>query len=663
MSYRSPSPFAPENAYAQPPSANQIAAGSVTYTTSTGPDGRTVYHPFKAVPASYQTPNGVVSGIQWVPAETTQILPAGAQPATADFTASWNRSGYLSKDDQKALKGWQKEEDKRRRKEEKESAKRLRDKDRRDREEVELRKAREMDFVAHERRKSFNAGQASPMAFPPGGASPGPGYPATAYTAIGGMGNNPAGGIYGPTPSAPTIPGYNRERKYSNSGVGGLDQQFNDMNMREHAERERKLSNSAMGRPRKYSMNEPDRTRRISGNLGDRPGAYGNPPGGYPPAGAPYPGASPNMRPVSPFMPGGAPSGYPAAPSAYPPSPRPGVAEPYPRSTTPFGPGGPQTYPRGHVLEGQPIQPRSRATTPIPGAIPGAGPPGAGGYGAFPQPTIPPSPRMPNSVAFPGGPQQQPQQQLAVPEGFSRPMNAAQPYTPFDTMKILDLDDFLEHLPRMPLVLQTHDVLHEDWIRLVSDLALAWAGKLPADPTRRPAKRSTLAADLIDLWNASFFFARGVELVLYKGRERRTGPRAGLADLPSHADDDDSSSSSSESSESESDDDEDRYAAGGYGGYGRPPQTVEMIEARRRRRERKAEKRRRRKERKQRRKAKARGNRYSLYLTCIPPGGQAGMGLAHGHGHGPGTPANMLPGGGSSYPGMMGTPSSMVGGY
>jgi hypothetical protein len=57
--------------------------------------------------------------------------------------------------------------------------------------------------------------------------------------------------------------------------------------------------------------------------------------------------------------------------------------------------------------------------------------------------------------------------QLAAPEGFSRPINAAQPYTPFETMKIQDMDDFLEHVPRMPLVLQPHDVYHEDWTRLM----------------------------------------------------------------------------------------------------------------------------------------------------------------------------------------------------
>jgi hypothetical protein len=69
---------------------------------------------------SYQTPTGIVSGIQWVPAEATHVLPQGAQPASAvsvaptfgvylelissqEFSGSWNR-GYLGKDDK--LKEW-----------------------------------------------------------------------------------------------------------------------------------------------------------------------------------------------------------------------------------------------------------------------------------------------------------------------------------------------------------------------------------------------------------------------------------------------------------------------------------------------------------------------------------------------------------------------------
>lgn len=74
---------------------------------------------------SYQTPSGVVTGIQWVPAEATHLLPTGAQPANAvgvvivqlkiyadrtdlvlkDFAASWNR-GHLTREDEKALKHW-----------------------------------------------------------------------------------------------------------------------------------------------------------------------------------------------------------------------------------------------------------------------------------------------------------------------------------------------------------------------------------------------------------------------------------------------------------------------------------------------------------------------------------------------------------------------------
>jgi len=93
-----PQPFSP-------PGGGQISPGSITYTTSQDRDGRIVYHPFKAVTASYQTPQGVVHGIQWVPAEATQILPAGAMPANAEFAASWNR-GQLSRDEEKQIKQW-----------------------------------------------------------------------------------------------------------------------------------------------------------------------------------------------------------------------------------------------------------------------------------------------------------------------------------------------------------------------------------------------------------------------------------------------------------------------------------------------------------------------------------------------------------------------------
>jgi len=56
---------------------------------------------------------------------------------------------------------------------------------------------------------------------------------------------------------------------------------------------------------------------------------------------------------------------------------------------------------------------------------------------------------------------------LSPPDGFSRPANLAQSYTFFDTMKIQDMDDFYDNMPRMPKVLVPHDVYHEDWIRFI----------------------------------------------------------------------------------------------------------------------------------------------------------------------------------------------------
>lgn len=158
-------------------------------------------------------------------------------------------------------------------------------------------------------------------------------------------------------------------------------------------------------------------------------------------------------------------------------------------------------------------------------------------------------------------------------------------------------------------------------------MSLAWSGKLPVpDYARdgRAPKRTTLTADLIDLWNTSFFLKRGVEVVLFKGRERRSGRGAGTVelhlpgfdDLASYSDD-----SEDEDDSSEDDSDlEDRYRYGG-GAYGRgvEAQLAELQEAKRLRKERKrAEKRRRKQEKKQRRKQKEAERKYALYITCVP---------------------------------------------
>jgi hypothetical protein len=228
-----------------------------------------------------------------------------------------------------------------------------------------------------------------------------------------------------------------------------------------------------------------------------------------------------------------------------------------------------------------------------------------------------------------GGGSEQP---IAVPEAFSRPINRAVTFTPFELTKVQDMDDFLEAPPRMPPVLQTHDVMRDEWARLMNvsvsfrsiqgsdtvlwqDLSLAWLGKLPLPGGARQPKKSALVMDLLDLWNAQFFVARGAELVLYKGRERKTGRGAGRPEmrLP-RLDDSDSEDDTESSEDSESENDYANHGGsrmsqyGAYGGYGREQDAEKRY--------RKEEKKRRARERKQRKKEMAK--KYTLYMAYVP---------------------------------------------
>ncbi|KAF8138682.1 hypothetical protein EV363DRAFT_539850 [Boletus edulis] len=683
-----PQPFSP-------PPGGQIQAGTVTYTTSTGPDGQLIYHPFKAVPARYQTPQGVIQGIQWVPAETTQILPAGATPANAEFAASWNR-GYLTREDESALEKWQKAEEKRRKKEEKSSIRRLSKQFDKDMQEVELRAARDREIQTRERRRSFY-GDTPPVYGPPGSAYGAYAHSPSAASSVdldrkfseldierdvkysSRQRNSTSGGdrtsVYGPPPpgsvySSPVAtyqqpvasgyPGagsspYNRAASpfrppttYTSSpnprpqevssypgGPDPIARAASPFARQEPIARAASpygrppvepiaRASSPYGRPpvepiaraaSPYGMNQPPYSARAPSSPYGRPpvepiarasSPYGRPPVepiaraaspygmNQPPYSARAPSSPYGRPPVEPISRAASPYGmsqpsYSArAPSPVPPSRAPPRStSPFPRAPSPYGGGANSTvYPPGHVLEGQAFS-RSRAPSPMPGG------PGV---------TFSTSSRMPS---VPGGPEQQ----LPAPEAFSRPANAAQSYTPFNTMKIQEMEQFYDQIPRMPLVLETHDVYHQDWIRFMNDLALAWAGNMPIPEFSRgpQPKRSTLVADLIDLWNASFFLTRRVEVVLYKGRERRSGANAGAIDynLPSLNPD---LSSDSSSSDSESEPELDRF-----GGYSRG---VDSAESRRRRKE---EKRRRRKEKKLRKKAKELEKAYVLYLTYLHP--------------------------------------------
>lgn len=156
---------------------------------------------------------------------------------------------------------------------------------------------------------------------------------------------------------------------------------------------------------------------------------------------------------------------------------------------------------------------------------------------------------------------------------------------------------------------------------------MAWSGKLPVpeySADGRAPKRTVLAADLIDLWNTSFFFKRGVEVVLFKGRERRSGRGAGSVELHLPGFDDILDVSDTDSSSSDSDTDDDDYDRSRYGAYGgaygsrQSSQMAELAEARRLRREKKKlDKKRRKQEKKQRKKQKEAERTYALYVTCV----------------------------------------------
>ncbi|KIY48128.1 hypothetical protein FISHEDRAFT_73951 [Fistulina hepatica ATCC 64428] len=96
--YRPSTPAAPMQPPAMSPQTGAptsitVEPGASTYTTSVrsffdfNPDtvneeGRMLYHPFKAIPASYRINGQIVSGIQWVPTEA-QIIPEGTHPGAS----------------------------------------------------------------------------------------------------------------------------------------------------------------------------------------------------------------------------------------------------------------------------------------------------------------------------------------------------------------------------------------------------------------------------------------------------------------------------------------------------------------------------------------------------------------------------------------------------
>ena len=706
-------------------------AGAITYTTSHTSDGKVVYHPYKAVPATYQTPSGAVSGIQWIPMDPTPIMPAGGVPAGTDFAASWARGGSeMTKEQEKQHKEWQRSEEKRRKKEESSARGSLAQMQQRS-------QSTSAVPTAASYASAYVPAPTSPYAPPVGGFSP----ESKRKSYVGGAGGYPgsATNIYASTgrPRSPFAP--------------GAGQDTNGPPRSPYAA-QAPIPRSPYAGAGVLAGERPKSPYYAGAAAAERPKSpyYGGMGGG--PAGGIYSSATAGVeRPRSPYAPAplslsgdkprtpipGSPSGlglgqlpqgqtgfasyaqpYGQTPGAgdlerkfcemqpfererrvsasVPPhtsyatyTPTSASQAPRPHSRGPsgsftnspvVGPSGVYVYPRGHTMEGHPVP---GMPPPPPGVSVGTSYNGGGAghsserggmgtiMGGVPVPFPASHGALPHSQAaspllggggLPGGEYGHGhgatnglEPRFSEPEGFSRPINAAQSYLPFDAMRITHLDDLTtgRALPKMPLVLQMHDVYPEDWSRLITDLALAWAGRLPTAPSANGAAvhRATLSADLIDLWNNSFFSPRSVEMVLYRGRERRSGPPhlLGVKDiiLPEGGSDDSESSGSDDDTDSEDGDNDDdpRFAGRKQGPYGVPGGYFANSEEERRarKREKQKEKKRLRKERRKRRKEA--GRAWAVYLMYRPTSG-AGVGgaavpsvhhaAAHGHGHGHG---------------------------
>jgi len=200
------------------------------------------------------------------------------------------------------------------------------------------------------------------------------------------------------------------------------------------------------------------------------------------------------------------------------------------------------------------------------------------------------------------------------PDAFSRHPSQAVQYTYFDPIAILHNLNYLEDkLPPLPNVLTPHDVYWEDWEECLEEISRAWLSKRVDG-----RKRSKLVARILDVWNSFFFVPRGVELVLFKGAQRRSGPQNGAYD-PVFGGIDDTTSDDSDSDSVISDSDYDQ-SFGYYWNdkrYGNDPWMMNTKEAKRARREAHRRKQKEKRRRSRSRHAVSRDQPYRLVLTCL----------------------------------------------
>ncbi|KAL5530446.1 hypothetical protein ACEPAF_6704 [Sanghuangporus sanghuang] len=579
---------------AQPsqPFSGNVTPGAVTYTTTTDALGRVTYHHFRAEPATYRSPQGVTyTGIQWVPTETSSVPPVGIAPAGPDVLASFRgqlptaagstvhtasttpaaSNAGLGLDYRDDGRDWDREERHHRREEKKRNAAWEAERVARERaEDREMRKERERDVemerASRMRRQSYGTGLGADLNAPP--------YERERSRVRGDQLRER---------ELREREGGELERKMGELDVSGRDGYYGEYGA--PGTRSRRQSMSARAAPRGiyddpaherdsdeyggYRKREPSRHRSTIYATPEQPlDAYGSGERSRPASVYGAPAARDRSRPNSMYAP---------------------ERSPYRRDTASLQPAigsdGVEVYPPGHILAGQPVSGSGFASSRNPspnqraaayrGGLGGASP-RIGGMGSAISPRVGAglipgaSPRMGGGapLAGAGGYGGPPDQLLPAPEAFNRPLNRAQTFTPFKDVRVQDLEELLDDVFHpMPPILSAHDVLPEDWGRLMHDLTLAWKGRLPL-PADKPTKRSDLVMDLLDLWNTMFFDPRLVELVLYKGRNCRSGPGAGLPEtrlLPEQL----FAPGEFSNSEDESDEESESEYSDRYGSHGR----------------------------------------------------------------------------------------------
>jgi hypothetical protein len=140
----------------------------------------------------------------------------------------------------------------------------------------------------------------------------------------------------------------------------------------------------------------------------------------------------------------------------------------------------------------------------------------------------------------------------------------------------------------------------EEWDRCMQ--ALIHLASQAVQSTRSSALDPLV--DVVTQWNTQFFLPRGVDIGIYKGNSRRSGPPGMNMEsrLRSYDESESESETSSSSSSSTSSSEDDRY----------------LSSARREQRARKAERKARRKERARRRRARRRQRSVSIRVRAVP---------------------------------------------